>query len=174
MIGYRHADPRFPFLWETDRQPAARWHADHAGPAHYFSDTPYGAWAEFLRHEGITDTADLPGIRRAIWAVELGAVPTDTPTLSDATLRGGLPTYAACQCEAQRLRARGKSGLRSPSAALRPGGASGWQVNAGLTVGPHRNGQVFVLFGARPDLVGWQVVETGQPPDYLLSRVRSL
>jgi hypothetical protein len=174
VIGYRHADPRFPFLWETDRQPAARWHADRAGPAHYFSDTPYGAWAEFLRHEAITDTADLFGIRRAIWAVELGAAPTETPTLSNATLQGGLKTYAACQREAQRLRARGATGLRGPSAALRPGGASGWQVDAGHSDGPRRDGEVWVLFGARPDLVGWQVVETGQPPDYLLSRVRPL
>src|SRR5205823_2277822 len=29
------------------------------GPAQYFADTPVGAWAEFLRHEGITDEADL-------------------------------------------------------------------------------------------------------------------
>jgi hypothetical protein len=174
VIGYRHADPRFPFLWESDQQPAARWHAGHSGPAHYFSDTPYGAWAEFLRHEAITDAADLRGINRAIWAVELGNAPTHTPKLPTATLQGGVSSYAACQREAQRLRDRGATGLCSPSAALLPGGATGWQVNAGLTAGPSRNGEVYVLFGTRPDLLGWKVVEIGQPPTYLLKRVRPL
>ena len=53
MILFRHADPRFPFLWETADQPGARWHGDREGPAHYFADTPDGAWAEFLRLEEI-------------------------------------------------------------------------------------------------------------------------
>src|SRR5262249_12367623 len=72
MIGFRHTDPRFPFLWEEASQPAARWHAAGEGPVHYFCDTPDGAWAEFLRHEEITDPADLITIRRTIWAVDLG------------------------------------------------------------------------------------------------------
>jgi hypothetical protein len=49
-------------LWEAASQPAARWHADGEGPAQYLADTPVGAWAEFLRHEGITDEADLSGV----------------------------------------------------------------------------------------------------------------
>ena len=67
MIVFRHADPRFPFLWETASQPSGRWHAAGQGPAHYLADTPFGAWAELLRHEEITDTADLAGVRRAIF-----------------------------------------------------------------------------------------------------------
>lgn len=57
MIVFRHADPRFPFLWEIAEQSAARWHGDHEGPAHYFADTPDGAWAEFLRH-GVENQSD--------------------------------------------------------------------------------------------------------------------
>ncbi len=72
MIGFRHADPRYPFLWEGADQPAARWHATGDGPAHYFSDTPDGAWAELLRHEEISDPDDLATIRRTLWAVDLG------------------------------------------------------------------------------------------------------
>src|SRR5207237_7071664 len=72
MMGFRQVDARYPFLWEDHRQPAGRWHADGDGPAHYFSDTPDGAWAEFLRHEEITDAADLSTIRRQIWAVDIG------------------------------------------------------------------------------------------------------
>jgi hypothetical protein len=68
-LAFRHCDPRFPFLWQTAVQPAARWHVTGEGPANYFSDTPTGAWAEFLRHEGITDVTDLAGVRRSLWAV---------------------------------------------------------------------------------------------------------
>ena len=55
MIVYRHADARFPFLWESADQPPARWHGSGEGPVQYFADTPDGAWAEFVRHEGITE-----------------------------------------------------------------------------------------------------------------------
>ena len=111
MILFRHADPRFPFLWETASQPAGRWHAPGEGPVHYLADTPDGAWAEFLRHEEIRDPEDLAGIRR---------------------------------------------------------------VQEGLREGPDRDGQVYVIFGRRPDLVGWPVTFVGSPPEYLLGRVRHL
>jgi hypothetical protein len=55
VIVYRHCDPRFPFLWETASQPAARWQEEGEGPVHYLADTPDGAWPELLHHEGITD-----------------------------------------------------------------------------------------------------------------------
>jgi hypothetical protein len=55
MIVYRHADARFPFLWEGASQPPARWHGPGEGPVQYFADTPDGARAEFLRHEGIVE-----------------------------------------------------------------------------------------------------------------------
>src|SRR5690606_33363278 len=67
---YRTTDPSYPFIWESDKQPPARWHGKGEGPAHYFATTPEGAWAELLRHEGITDPEDLKGFReRAIWVV---------------------------------------------------------------------------------------------------------
>jgi hypothetical protein len=87
MIGFRQADPRYPFLWSDPSQPAARWHADGEGPAHYFADTPDGAWAELLRHEEIHDPADVVTIRRALWAVELGDEPASAP--STALVPGG-------------------------------------------------------------------------------------
>lgn len=55
MIAYRNSDPRYWQLSVLSTQPAARWHGTGEGPAHYFADTPTGAWAEFLRHEEITD-----------------------------------------------------------------------------------------------------------------------
>ncbi|MEE3851360.1 hypothetical protein VZC37_13525 [Gordonia sp. LSe1-13] len=71
MIVFRNYDPRFPFLWELNTQPGARWHAHGDGPVQYFADTPAGAWAEFIRHEEITDPDDLAGIQRAICAIDI-------------------------------------------------------------------------------------------------------
>ncbi len=114
MILYRHADPRFPFLWESTDQPAGRWHAAGEGPVHYFADTPDGAWAEFLRHEGITEEAELDNVRRALWAVDVPEpIPAAAPDLPRQVLTGGLGTYPRCRAEARRLRATGATALRS-------------------------------------------------------------
>ncbi|MBI4421899.1 MAG: RES family NAD+ phosphorylase [Gemmatimonadetes bacterium] len=172
MIGYRHADARLPFLWEGGGQPPGRWHGQGEGPTHYLADTPDGAWAEFLRHEGITGPDDLATIRRALWAVELGQPPTVHPRLPAAVLVGGTETYEPCQAESRRLRSRGASGLEAPSAALLPGGAAGLRVEGGLAAGRTREGRVVVLFGPRPDLVGWRAAAEGRPHPDLLPRVR--
>ncbi len=172
MIAFRHADPRFPFLWENASQPAGRWHDAGEGPVHYFADTPTGAWAEFLRHEEIREVEDLAGVRRAIWAIEIPAAPDARPELRDETLGGGPETYPECRREAARLRADGASGLSAISAALASEGATGWIVDGGLRKGPMRAGEVIVLFGRRSDLIGWPVVLDGQPPDEVLERVR--
>ena len=128
MIAFRHADPRFPFLWESADQPAARWHGEGEGPVQYLSETADGAWAEFLRHEEITDASDLEGIARAIWAVEL---PDDErlvePTIPVAVATGEPDSHAACREEARRLRDGGVAGLSAPSAALLSGTPSGWR-----------------------------------------------
>jgi hypothetical protein len=174
VIVFRHVDPRRPFLWETAGQPAGRWHAAGRGPAHYLADTPEGAWAEFLRHEEITDPADVTGIRRALWAIQIPDAPRARPKLPDRTLRGGTTSYARCQREAERLRKGGARGLVAPSAALEADGARGSRVDGGMKRGPAREPKVIVLFGGRPDLVGWAVVEEGRPSESLLEHVRHL
>jgi hypothetical protein len=175
MIVYRHADPRFPFLWESASQPPARWHGPGEGPVQYFADTPDGAWAEFLRHEGITKESELENIRRALWAVD---VPDDlhagAPRVTQAVLTGGLDTYEECQKEARRLRNGGVSALQAPSAALLPGCARGWKVDGGLQPATERDGTVLAIFGARPDLIGWMAAFAAHPRSDLLSRVRHL
>jgi hypothetical protein len=173
VIGYRHVDPRLPFLWEGPDQPAGRWHGDGEGPAHYLAETPDGAWAEFLRHEEIDDPQDLATIRRAIWAIEVpDDEPEASPKLTRAVLTGGRDTYEECQAKARRLRARGATRLRAPSAALRPG-SSGWRVDGGLRPGRVHAESVVVLFGRRPDLVGWRCA-IGAPAADLLGRVRPI
>jgi hypothetical protein len=173
MIAFRHADRRLPFLWEGAGQPAGRWNANGEGPVHYFADTPDGAWAEFLRHEDITEPEDLATITRALWAVELPDAGYSAPALPPAVLMGGAESHGPCRAEARRLAAAGAMGLRAPSAALREGRASGCRVDRGLTAGPPRDGKTIVIFGARPDLVGWRAA-LGKPHEELLSRVRRL
>ena len=63
-------------------------------------------------------------------------------------------------------------GLTAPAAALVSGGAHGFRVSGGERPGPPREGVTIVLFGARPDLIGWQAVAFGGPAPDLLARVR--
>ena len=174
-VGFRHCDPRFGFLWDTPAQPAARWHGHGEGPANYFADTPTGAWAEFLRHEGIVDPEDLGGVRRSLWAVELPGGRYASPKLPAEEAEGGLATYDVCQAEARRLRAAGTKRMETRSAALVRGGAHGWLSRGGGTEPSPvlRDGVVCVLFGEL-DAVGWLAVDAGAPPAAVLDLVRPL
>lgn len=174
MITFRHCDRRWPFLWESSKQPPARWHGEGEGPVQYLSDTPDGAWAEFIRHEEITDEEDLDGVSRALWAVSVAEPSWVTPDLPEPTMTGSLDTYPDCQSEARRLRKVGVEALEVPSAALQPGTAGGHVVDGGLQEAAAADGRTFVLFGRRPDVVGWVAVDDGRPPRGLLGRVRPL
>jgi hypothetical protein len=175
VIWFRTVDRRWPFLWEAAMQPPGRWHGADEGPAHYLADTPDGAWAEFVRHEEITDPADLVGVARDLWAVEVrDDEPTESPELPAGVLRGGLVTYPLCQAEAKALRSGGATGLRAPSAALVDGGARGEHVSGGLVEADDRNGTVLVLFGERHDLRGWLCAGNGGPSERLLALVMPL
>lgn len=169
---FRNCDRRFPFLWESTNQPAARWNGRGEGPVQYLADTPDGAWAEFVRHEEIVDEVDLTGVSRALWAVQLDEPHLRTPDLPEAVTSGDPDTYEVCQQEARRLRTEGAAALVAPSAALLPGTAGGYRVELGFQPGPRRTGQVYVLFGTRPHANGWQIVDAGCPPTELLSKVR--
>jgi hypothetical protein len=172
MIVFRQTDRRYPFLWESAEQPAGRWHGDGEGPAHYFADTPAGAWAEFLRHEEITDPADLATVRRQIWAVEIDDTPATPVEIGKAVATGGRETYARCQAESRRIRRRGAARLQAPSAALKPGAARGVVVHQGPHAGPERDGVVIVAFGSPKSFTGWPIADDARPPEDLLDRVR--
>lgn len=171
MIVFRQVDGRYPFLWEDASQPAGRWHADGEGPAHYFADTPDGAWAEFLRHEEIVDVDDLLTIRREMWAIDIGDAPAPAVELPRDALVGGLDTYGPCQREAAALRRQGASRLAAPSAALRDGAARGMRIEDGAHPATPRDGSVIVVFGQPDALVGWCVAADARPPADLLERV---
>jgi len=175
VIVFRNTDVDVPFFWDSDQQPEGRWHGAGDGPAQYTSSTPDAAWAEFLRHNGITDADDLPGIERTVWAVEIPDVePPGVPALPLETLTGGVASYPECQAEAARLRAGGLSRLVAISAALMPGTPSGWVSAPDLRSAPAREEQTIVLFGVRPNLVGWVSATLGRPEPTLLKRVRHL
>lgn len=176
MIVFRVCDSRFPFLWTAAndaRQRAARWHSQGEGPVQYFAETPAGAWAELLRHEEITDPRDLSGISARIWAVHLDdGLEARVPELPMAAMQSEAEGYETCRNEARRLRATGATWLLAPSAALKPGGAAGYQVGpTGLRSAAARDGKVIVHFGPLPDAEGWCAAE-GRPPRESMEHVR--
>jgi hypothetical protein len=155
MIAFRQCDARCPFLWEGAAQPEGRWHAAGEGPAHYFADTPDGAWADFLRHEEIRDPADLATIRRAIWAVDIGDAPAARPDLPVQTMQGDRSTWPACQAAARELRAAGQRRLEAPLAAL-------------------PDSRTLVLYGEPSELklTGWIAAVDASPPQAVMRRVK--
>lgn len=178
-IWFRHADARYPFFQRDSGQAPGRWHAAGSGPVQYLADTPDGAWAEFLRHEEIIDPADLAGVARDLWAVEVEADPeTIAPPhqLDYATVRGDQSTHETCQREAARHRALGATALVAPTAGLRDGVAGGQHCLGGSLhdVSSPRDGRTLVLFGERPELSGWRCCHLGRPDARLLSLVRPL
>lgn len=125
-----------------------------------------------LRSKGWSTSAREHPIQRALWAIELKRQPRATPELPSRIVTGGLDSYLRCQQEARRLRGQGANAFKAPSAALKPAGARGWVVEAGLREGPPRDGTVYVLYGAQPRMVGWKATDAGRPPSYLLRHVR--
>jgi RES domain len=178
MIVFRVCDSRFPFLWELSPgsgQWPARWHGLGEGPVQYFADTPTGAWAELLRHEEITDPADLAGLSARLWAVRLDDVEMYEPTLSRAALTSAPEGYERCRQEARRLRAAGAVRLVTVSAALEAGEAAGFLVGrTGLVRAPERDGKVIVHFGRLPEAEGWCAADAARPDAQILSQVRPL
>jgi hypothetical protein len=141
----------------------------------YFADTPTGAWAELLRHEEITDPADLAGISTRLWAVRIGDVEMQEPKLPLAAFTSAPDGYEVCRTEARRLRAGGAVRLVTVSAALQAGEAAGFRVgSAGLTRAAPRDGRVVVHFGVLPAAEGWCAAESARPEADLLGYIRPL
>jgi len=68
-LGFRVCDRRHPFLWSGAGQASGRWNRTGDQPVHYLASTPTVAWAEWIRHQEITDPGDLAGVAAALWAV---------------------------------------------------------------------------------------------------------
>jgi len=136
------------------------------------SDTPDGAWAEFLRHEEIVDPADLAGIRRRIWAVQMPEAEPTPVDVPDRVAVGGPSTYPRCRQAAKRLRTADVRFLTAPGAALLPGAAGGQRTDGGLREATPLSGRTLILVGRWPTLRGYAVVDVGAPTVRILARVR--
>ena len=147
-------------------QPAARWHDEEDAPVTYVADSPDAAWAEFLRHDEITDPADLAGVARRMWAAEVPDEAIDNAVraaLRVEILTGGPESYPSCRDHAAGLRQDGATALLALSGALLPGRGGGQSVDGGLVEAGPRDGQV-LCGGPWPDTRGWAVVDVGAPP----------
>ena len=139
----------------------------------YFADSPDGAWCEFVRHEEITELDDLAGVRHAMWVVEIGDVTgLHDSALPLTVLQGDVDSYEQCREESRSVRASGAPGMVVPSAAIKPGRAGGLRVEGGLVPGPNADGETVVLFGRRPDVIGWKDAEEARPPVWILESTR--
>jgi hypothetical protein len=163
---FRVCDARFPFLWTSVDQPAARWHDLGEGPCHYLATTAKGAWAEVIRHEAIAEPDDLEDLQRALWAAEAPR-PSATPDLRADVMTGDESTYAECRAAAREVRAAGGRGIVAPSAALLSASAERVTLEAsGLLTEDTCPSQVVVLF-APVKVIGTPLAEGRCSPDVL-------
>lgn len=167
MIVFRNTNSRYPFLWESSFQPAARYHAENDGPAQYFADTADGAWAEFVRNAEITDPEELLDMRRSLWCVEIPDDSYEMVQLPYATATGNKSSYNDCQNYAKSLREKKVLRLKAPSAAIINDQAGGWRVQDGLQRGIPRAAHIFVIFELMPNVPGWRAAIGGPPVEIL-------
>jgi RES domain-containing protein len=158
-VAYREVGDRFPTFWHPGshrrptEEPSARWHRQGEGYAQYCSLETDGAWAEFVRFEGIRTEDDRIEYRARLW--QLWITETDIADLStfDKIAACGLDPaifvdddHSACQALADELHAAGYRGLLSPSASF-PGVTN------------------ITLFGARRELPGHPRLVPNYRPD---------
>ncbi|MCW5821892.1 MAG: RES family NAD+ phosphorylase [Cyanobacteria bacterium TGS_CYA1] len=167
MIVFRQTNSRYPFLWETASQPAARYNAENDGPAQYFADTVDGAWAEFIRHAEITDPQELLEVRRALWCIDLPDEEYTQVALSIEKTTGDKSSYSDCQRYARSLRDSGVTRFLAPSAAIIRDQAGGYRVEDGLKRGIPKSGNIYIVFDLLPTAPGWRAALAGPPIEIL-------
>ena len=123
QLGFRVCDRRYPFLWSGAGQGSGRWNRTGDQPVHYLASTPTVAWAEWIRHQEITDPGDLAGVAAALWAVlipqEWGTKDLDSVALHlDQVLDTSPSAQDARLALVGHLKKQGAQGLLAPTAAL--------------------------------------------------------
>ncbi|MEB3352611.1 MAG: RES domain-containing protein [Cyanobacteriota bacterium] len=180
-LGFRVCDRRYPFLWHRVGQPDGRWNRTGDQPVHYLASTPTVAWAEWIRHQEIQESADLAGVAAALWAVlipadwghqDLQAVPMSLDQVLDPSAIGQVARLALVD----QLKQQGAQGLLAPTAALQRSDAvspcvrviEGQACPDLLPVPAH----VILLWCNADRLPGWCCVQEGRPDADLLPLVR--
>jgi RES domain-containing protein len=181
QLGFRVCDRRYPFLWSGAGQGSGRWNRTGDQPVHYLASTPTVAWAEWIRHQEITDPGDLAGVAAALWAVlipqEWGAKELDSVALHlDQVLETSPPAQEARLALVGHLKKQGAQGLLAPTAALHDSDRvlPAVRVSNGSEQ-PDRlamPAQVILLWCEARVLPGWCCVPEGRPGAELLPLVR--
>ena len=123
--GPRDYGPFFQNLRGVPHQPSGRWNEQDVNLAQYWSLSPWGAWAEFIRYNEIRSRSVAKEAMRDVW--------TATPTCRAMADLSTFDRYEACgldpwmaveddhtRCQELRrwLESNGYDGVISPSAAL--------------------------------------------------------
>ena len=160
-------------MWATSDQPPGRWHDTGEGPCHYLSNSAKAAWAEIVRHEGITNVEDLGTLLLTLWEVEVPDV-FITPPLGNENLTGSTTSYPLCREVARRVKADGVIGLRAPSAAVLSGEVEVFACSSQVEYVIRRvPAESLTLFGQPDDLQAMPDAE-GHPDPTVLNDVRYL
>lgn len=180
-LGFRVCDRRHPFLWSGAGQASGRWNRTGDQPVHYLASTPTVAWAEWIRHQEITDPGDLAGVAAALWAVlipqEWGAKELDSVAMHlDQVLDSSREAQDARLALVEHLKKKGAQGLLAPTASLHHSDkvmpavrvSNGTEQPEQLAV----PAQVILLWCEARLLPGWCCVPEGRPGAELLPLVR--
>jgi len=180
-LGFRVCDRRHPFLWSGAGQGSGRWNRAGDQPVHYLASTPTVAWAEWIRHQEITDPIDLAGVAAALWAVlipqEWGTRDLDPVALPlDQVLDTSTAAQEARLALVDDLKKQGAQGLLAPTAALHDSDrvlpavrvSNGIEQPEQLAI----PAQVILLWCEARALPGWCCVPEGRPGAELLPLVR--
>ena len=180
-LGFRVCDRRHPFLWSGAGQGSGRWNRSGDQPVHYLASTPMVAWAEWIRHQEITDPGDLAGVAAALWAVlipqEWGTRDIDLVALPlDQVLDISPAAQEARLALVGHLKKQGAQGLLAPTASLHHSDkvlpsvrVSNGSEQPELLAMP---AQVILLWCEARVLPGWCCVPEGRPGAELLPLVR--
>jgi len=181
QLAFRVCDRRYPFLWSGAGQASGRWNRTGDQPVHYLGSTPTVAWAEWIRHQEITDPGDLAGVAAALWAVlipqEWGTRDLDPVALPlDQVLDTSPAAQEARLALVGHLKKQGAQGLLAPTAALHDSDRvlPAVRVSNGSEQ-PERlamPAQVILLWCEARVLPGWCCVPEGRPGTELLPLVR--
>ncbi len=171
-IAYRWSCYDTP-LWARPNSDGQRWSRAREAPTQYLSLSAEGAWAELIRAEDLTRTADLELVRTPLWALQVRETHVADYGSFEKAEAAGFPPEALvdedherCRAEGARLRAHGFRGVLAPSAALPDA------VNLTL-FGP----RLAVEWGCPEQrrlgaFVPVRQLAVGRPPDGLLPRAR--
>jgi len=133
-VAYRHVADGVPPLWHgagsaTLRQESGRWHREGEALVQYLALSSDGAWAEFVRYEGVRVDARRRRALRSLWQLRVCADQIADLSTFDKWEACGLDPaiavgdHANSQALASELRRAGYRGVLSPSAALDVAGA---------------------------------------------------